>query len=98
MSGNSNKIAIQNSTNGPMVVWVEPWGGDFTLLPNEVIEIKVDSDKCMPWFNLIEHQQETQVYVEGPNPMDTRFTVVQDGKQLAAGHNRRAALDAGIGH
>jgi hypothetical protein len=96
MKSYSSKLAVHNMTDGPRVIWVEPWGGDFTLLPNEEIEIVANNTLALPWFSLIEHQQCTQVYIQVPDVTSTGYAVMQGGNQLLVGHNRRAAQEAGI--
>ena len=50
----SAKLGVWNSTKHPRVVWVEPWGEDYTLLPEEKLEIAVADESEQPWFNVVE--------------------------------------------
>lgn len=90
------RCGFRNETSCARIVWVEPWAADFTLIPDEEIELVACDPVELPWFSLVEHVDSTQAYVQTPDPMRTEFKVLQAGKQLAAGHNRQAAIDAGI--
>lgn len=87
-------IGIWNDRPRPHVVWIEPWGEDYTLLPGEKLLITTSdsNDGITPVFNLVETEGNTQVYVE-------RLTYPKleiDGVAIECGHNRKAAIDAGI--
>ncbi|MCB9925404.1 MAG: hypothetical protein H6822_24815 [Planctomycetaceae bacterium] len=87
-------ISIWNDRSRPHIVWIEPWGEDYTILSGEKFIIStVGSDADTgPWFALVETGGNTQVYVErGSYPQ-----VELDGVQLECGHNRQAAVAAGI--
>jgi hypothetical protein len=92
------RLGVENDTDRPRIVWVEPWGEDYTLLPKERLEIVVQSTLETPWFNVIEHADSTQVYIEGQSnegqPND--YDALQMGKKILCGHRRQAALDAGL--
>ena len=92
------KIGISNDESQLRVIWVEPWPHDFTLLPGESLEIQVRSFVAQPWFNVVETDRNTQVYVELPlsDLMDAKVEVYQGTTLLEPGHNRQAAIDAGI--
>jgi hypothetical protein len=87
---------------------LEPWADDFTLLPGEEFEIIARDKVKQPWFALVESPDATQVYVESLSCWDSEdgaaayeqsvgcFDVLRDGKRLECGHNRQAALDAGL--
>lgn len=80
------------------VVWVEPWPHDFTLLPDESLEIHVHSSTAPAWFNVVESDRNTQIYVELPpsDLMTAKVEIYQGTQLLHPGHNRQAAIDAGI--
>jgi hypothetical protein len=89
----SARIAIENDTDKPRIVWVEPWGEDYTLFPREKLEIIARNVAGSPWFHLVEHGDSCQVFIEN---ITNDYTVVQDGVELACGHQRKAAMDAGL--
>ena len=90
----SARIDVHNATKQPRIIWVEPLGQDFTLLPSESMEITAEGGQN--FFAVIEHDDSTEVYLEGPN--STVFQVTQKGLQLKCGHNREAACNAGMRH
>jgi hypothetical protein len=82
----SSKFGVWNARKVPLVVAVEPWANDYTLLPDEKLEIIAFSDTAVPWFNVVEWDGTTQVYCE-----DTAdFKVVKGGLELECGHQRQA--------
>ena len=92
------KIGVSNDEQQLRVIWVEPWPNDFTLLPGESLEIHVRSSTAQAWFNVVETDRNMQIYVELP-PSDLMSAVVevyQGTQMLQSGHNRQAAIDAGI--
>jgi hypothetical protein len=94
------KIGVSNDEAQLRVIWVEPWADDYTLLPGESLEIHVHTPVGQPWFNVVAHGRHTQVYVEVP-PSDLmnariRIEVYQGTQLLQPGHNRQAAIDAGV--
>ena len=87
-------FGIWNNRPRPHVVWFEPWGEDCTLLPGEklLVTMSDSSDGTATWFNLVETERNTQVYVErGIYPK-----LEVDGVAIECGYNRKAAIDAGI--
>ncbi len=92
-SGNfSAKIWIENDSDGARIIWVEPWGEDYTLLAKQKLEIVARSSSEQPYFHLIEHKDSTVAYLEGTSDYD----VLQGGFRIECGHQRQAALDAGL--
>lgn len=94
----SARITIRNCGQRPRIVWVEPLPEDFTLLPQEELEIVAWHPSKVPSFDMLEYDgptdSATQVY---PEIVDTdHYEVTQNGVKLASGHNRQAALDAGL--
>jgi hypothetical protein len=98
------RIVVSNDAKRPCVVWVEPWAEDFTLLTGENLEVLVRSSLAPPWFQLVHHDDSIQVYVEieaAGTPTEIyleqcALEVVQNDKPIHCGHNRQAAIDAGI--
>jgi hypothetical protein len=95
----TTKIVFSNSHERPHTIWVEPVGEDFTLLPGESLEIISRGNKTPSYFSVVETEGNTQAYIE--NKADgfdvlLDFDVLQGGHKLKCGHNRKAALDAGL--
>ena len=90
----SVSIRIHNDRTFPHVVWIEPWGEDYTLLPGEKFDIATTDSNAGdgPYFCLVETNGNTQVFVERGN--DPQLQI--DGIAVECGHNRQAAIDAGI--
>ncbi len=82
----SSKLGVCNGRNAPQVVAVEPWGEDFTLMPDENLEIVAFGDVAVPWFNVVQWDGTSQVYCE--DTID--FKVFQKGRELKCGHQRQA--------
>ena len=82
----SNRIGVSRDDSCllPRVVYVEPWGTDYTLLPGERIEIVVIGGGASTWFNVVEHDTATCVWIEGSgiDLMALKFEVFQNGKQI----------------
>lgn len=55
-------VANKSRSGKPRVVYVEPWGRDYTLLAGEELEISVFGDERAPSFGIVEWDVETQVY------------------------------------
>jgi hypothetical protein len=86
------KLAMSNSTNRPRIVWVEPWGEDYTLMPGEELLITAEDTAEQPWFHVVELADSSQVYIEAGGA----FQVLQGSRRLECGHNRHAAQEAGL--
>jgi hypothetical protein len=87
----NSKLGVRNSRKAPQVVAVEPWGNDYTLLPDEELEVIAFGDSAVPWFNVVEWDGATQVYCYGT----VDFKVVQGDRELECGHQRQAEPGAG---
>ena len=81
----STKFGFSNNRAIPHVVYVEPWGEDFTLMPGEELEIVAFSRGPAPWFYTVESDEGSQIYC---NETDD-FKVCQNGRELICGHNRQ---------
>ena len=81
----SSKLGFWNSRKAPHVFAVEPWGNDYTLMPNEKLEIEAFGKAAVPWFNVVEWDGATQVYCEDTDD----FRVFQGERELKCGHQRQ---------
>jgi len=82
----SSKLGVCNSRKAPQVVAVEPWANDYTLMPDERLEIVAFGKVKVPSFTVVEWDGTTQVYCEDTDD----FKVVQDNRELECGHQRQA--------
>jgi hypothetical protein len=89
MSRHSSKISFANRRSVPLLIVVEPWAYDFTLMPGEALDIVGYSDRVAPWFYVVESDDASQVYCEECDIFD----VLQEGVLLECGHKRQAAVD-----
>lgn len=75
----------------PRAVYIEPWGEDYWLFPQDEFVITANGQTSSPVFSLHEHDDSTQIYIEG----DCQNYVVQhSSKQIECGYQR--AKFAGI--
>ena len=81
----SAKIVITNGRQSSQVVYIEPWGEDYTLLAGESLDVIALGRVIAPWFNVVESDNNIQVYIEGDS---TEFAVYQGGLRVRCGHNR----------
>lgn len=92
----SVSITIENRRTVPHLIWIEPWATDITMLPGQTLVVTntdTGSDD-RPWFSLVEFDRNTQIYVErGQFPV-----LMLDCVSVECGHNRDAAIEAGIYH
>jgi hypothetical protein len=89
MSTYSSKIGLDNPRSIPVLVAVEPWGEDYTLMPGEHMEIHAYGRKGTPWFHVVGWDDSLQVYCEDTDS----FKVVQRDVELKCGHKRQEASD-----
>lgn len=82
-----SRIVVGNEARSgkARVVYVEPWGRDYTLLAGEELEISAFGHERSPWFSLVEWDDATQVYCEGA----WEAVVQQAGKEIQCGHKRQ---------
>lgn len=79
------KLGLSNFRAVPHEVHVEPWANDYTLMPEEELEVVAFGDTAEPSFHVREWEGASQVYCE--NTVD--FQVLQNGNKLECGHNRQ---------
>ena len=88
MNEQTTKLGVTNDNSEPLVVYVEPCGADYTLLPGESLEIIVIGVGLLPlpWFSVIDSPGALSAYIEGSCG---DFAVFQGGHRIECGHNRR---------
>lgn len=83
-------LSVRNDKQEPMTIAIEPWGDDYTLLPNECYEIRYTLNSggtIMPALIALENG-DLQIYIEGR--YENLHLGVYSGEQLLeCGHNRR---------
>jgi hypothetical protein len=66
-------------------LWLEPWGEDYTLLPDETVEVVAKDAKKSFYFHVVNIVEGVQVYAEGTCGS---VSVFHNGKLLERGYNR----------
>ncbi|MFZ6799533.1 hypothetical protein [Undibacterium sp. Di24W] len=89
MSFYRSKISFNNQRNIPLVIVIEPWGEDYSLMPGEQLELLAYGRNGTPWFHVVEWDDSSQVYCEDADS----FKVVQQNVELKCGHNRQEVWD-----
>src|SRR5690348_17252253 len=82
-------LRFENSTRVPHTYWIEPWAHDFTMLPGEVLELRVPSG-TQPQAHIIQGVTSSQIYLE-----EDGFVALHDGRELVLGHNRQHEVKSG---
>ncbi|MCC6301745.1 MAG: hypothetical protein IT489_02975 [Gammaproteobacteria bacterium] len=86
----TTRMDTTNDGKEPLVLYVEPWGHDFTLAPGQTFTLVASSEVDMPYFaqSIQGGAGDVAVYLEGPN--DISFAVLEGQRELACGHGRVA--------
>ena len=77
-------FAYRNDTKEPQVVYVEPWGCDYTISPGEQLRVQAEGIGEMPHFDLQHSVDGLQLWCESTDATE----VFVDGSPVACGHNR----------
>ena len=85
MNEPQSTITVSNSGTAPRVVFVEPWGEDYTLFRGQGFRVVAFGAETAPSFEIVENDNATSVYCENA----TGFTVLLDGKELKCGFQRQ---------
>lgn len=83
----SVKIKVTNDFSEPVTLFLEPWGADFGMMPNDEFEIIAENADEEFYFHFVFNKdiKDIQVYAKGQSDYPGVF---QDGKELETGHNR----------
>lgn len=82
----SPRMMITNDGSDPLVVFVEPWGRDFTLLVGESFDLVLEGGSPESHFNTFCSPNRITVYAEGAVE---DVLVYQGGTRVECGHNRQ---------
>jgi hypothetical protein len=80
----SVKIKVRNDFLKPITLWLEPWGADFGLMPEDEFEIIAENPDEAFCFQIV-FNTDIQVWAEGQSDYPE---IYQKGKELETGHNR----------
>ena len=79
------KILIENDSEHFKTLYLEPWGEDYGMNPNDKFEI-IEGEATENFYFHIVYNQDILVWVEGQS--DAYPRVYEDGQELICGHNR----------
>jgi hypothetical protein len=85
MSTPEHKLHVTNDLPAVITLWLEPWGEDYIMLPDETFEVVAKGTAAEFYFHVIYNAADIKVYAEGSCDAISMF---QDGRQLECGHNR----------
>lgn len=82
----TEKLQIRNRKKDPLLLSLEPWGEDYTLLKGEDIEIIAEDCDEQFYYSVDFDEYYAAVYAEGDNKAYPE--VYKNGKELDCGYNR----------
>jgi hypothetical protein len=83
-------FTYQNDTAHPVVVYVEPWGADYTVLPGQQLRVLAEGrSQERPHFQLHHGAEGLQLWCEST----CAHEVFVDGMAVDCGHNRASETD-----
>ncbi|HEY8562760.1 MAG TPA: hypothetical protein VIL74_20450 [Pyrinomonadaceae bacterium] len=86
------KILISNDSERPLLISLEPWGEDYTLLAKEEVEIIAADCPDDFHYNVVYYNDFIAVYVEGGSGNEYP-RVYRKGVELKCGYNREFSPD-----
>jgi hypothetical protein len=91
-----NKVTNDHKT--PVTLWIEPWGEDYTLLPNETVDLVAEAYSEEFYLHWVVSEGKILIYAEGDQAASV--SVHQAGNRLQCGHhggNPGTAIEMGSG-
>jgi hypothetical protein len=85
-----HRNTIANSSDTLITLWVEPWGEDYTLFPQESVDVV--AEECSAGFYLHWSISEGKIIIYAEGDQDAVISVYQQGKRLECGHHRGVSL------
>jgi hypothetical protein len=83
----TQKIRVTNESSSFTTLWLEPWGEDYGMFPNDIFEIlAIDVEETF-YFHISRTDKDILVYAEG-DP-SSYPSVYQNSNLLSCGHNRQ---------
>jgi hypothetical protein len=80
-------FTYRNDTARPIVVFVEPWGADYTAMPGQQLRVLAQGEgDARPHFELHQSEDGVQLWCES----SCAYEVFMDGIEVECGHNRRS--------
>lgn len=81
------KISISNDSDKPLLISLEPWGEDYTLLAKEEVEIIAQDCGDDFYYSVVYYDDFVAVYAEGGR-RNEYLRVYIKGIELQCGYNR----------
>lgn len=78
------KMKVTNDYSEPTTLWLEPWGADFGMMPEDEFEIIAENAGEDFYFHVF-FKKDIVIYVEGQSDYPGIF---QNGVELETGHKR----------
>ncbi len=89
MTKATQKVKVSNDRTSFSTLWLEPWGEDYGMHPNDelkVVAVEAEEKFC---FHVYYDENDIKVWAEG----DAKYVAVyQNDKMLSCGHNRPSNL------
>lgn len=85
------KTSVGNDTDDLLCLWLEPWGRDYWMRPDEVFAVGTETDPEEAPFNTVVHDHGVTVWVNAGFDAEV---VDQGGTVLECGHQRPEDFDA----
>lgn len=79
------KIIVRNDSGKPKTLYLEPWGEDYGMMPDDEFEI-IESEANENFYFHIDFNDDILVWANGQP--DAYPRVYSKGKELLCGHNR----------
>ena len=83
----THKIRITNDRTSFATLYLEPWGKDYVMFPNDEFEIIAADVEETFYFHLCHMDKDILVYAEGDR--NAYPSIYQNENQLSCGHNRQ---------
>lgn len=81
------KIIIENSSENFKTLFLEPWGADYGMMPQDKFEIIDEEAEDDFYFHIVIEEKHILVWAEGSG---SNYPIItQNGEELLCGHNRR---------
>lgn len=89
----TEKILISNDSDKPLLISLEPWGEDYTLMAKEEVEIIARNCQEDFHYHVVYYNDFVAIYVEGGKG-DEYPRVYRKGVELNGGYNREFSPDS----
>lgn len=83
----NQKVLVRNNFDREITLWLEPWGADYGMEPNDEFEIiEEDASDDFYFYIVFNKDNDIIIYLEG---VKASYPIIkQNDKELSCGHNR----------